>query len=87
MTEEEFIRKYDNSEDFTEEEIEEVITTFSTLTNNFVTQKVFSVGERYFSVDYLQDLFKYHDINYCDQPCEVDKITTQVTQTTFKKKV
>lgn len=91
MSDEEFLRKFDSGERFTEDEIADiVIRGVGKLAYNHEGQdnrwtrevrKVYQIGDRYFAIDYDRALTEIQENEYWYQPQEVEKYTYEKAMT------
>lgn len=87
--ENEFLDKIENGVEFSEEELRDMPWSFTivdTIESNEIYKRrrnvstIFKVKDRFFRLDWVEDLGQYQEHEFEYQPYEVDKIEKQVTK-------
>lgn len=93
MNANEFITKFDNKEDFTEEELKKIVFYgMNGIDNSWEKEggdhrwhremtTIIQIGDRYFSFDWMKGLTEYQQDYFYDQPYEVKPVEKTVVVT------
>lgn len=93
MSNKEFLTKYDNGEEFTEEELSDFIWEFVEVDTQYgenhrwnrPATTIFRVEDRLFALDWWQGLTELQENEFYDQPYEVKEVKKMIEITEYER--